>query len=353
MKLLLINRCARRIRSGAGLVGSLRSIHSQTRSSARLASSRELIVPGGRLAAVAAALAATLASSVPEPLQHLLERRQVGSLTRLEMTLERGRQRLRSVVAALQRPGELARAAKRAGDRLDDAVLGRDTLAGQRLGRAERKLDVAHREAAALAGEARRAQVGEAGRRIGERHQGRDASGGIVVVARIEQRVDIFPIALGQALHEAQSVHRAAQAAQARPAAGEPDRDAEVARAPGQLGRVLVDDEPVGRLGRIHLVAVLALGLAGAGRDHRLEARVVLEVRTARSVRAERRQKGFQFGFSHAARPLGLQRTLRAGGSAGSGRKSCRTARRRIGSALGASQNGPLSETGSPDARAT
>ena len=45
MKVLLINLCARRMRSGAGLLGSLRSIHSQTRSRARFASSRELIVP--------------------------------------------------------------------------------------------------------------------------------------------------------------------------------------------------------------------------------------------------------------------------------------------------------------------
>jgi len=46
MKFLVIKRLARRIRSGAGLVGSWRSIHSQTRSSACSASSRVAIEPG-------------------------------------------------------------------------------------------------------------------------------------------------------------------------------------------------------------------------------------------------------------------------------------------------------------------
>ena len=56
MKLLVISRLARRINSGAGLVGSWRSIQSQTRSSAFSASSRLAIAPGVLLAPPARAL---------------------------------------------------------------------------------------------------------------------------------------------------------------------------------------------------------------------------------------------------------------------------------------------------------
>ena len=98
MKVLLINRCARRMRSGAGLLGSLRSIHSQTRSRARFASSRELIVParprrrgadavGGVFAG--AGVAGGPAAGVGDALQHFLEQREIGRLVRLEVTLER------------------------------------------------------------------------------------------------------------------------------------------------------------------------------------------------------------------------------------------------------------------------
>ena len=62
MKFLLISRCERRMNSGAGLLGSLRSIHSATRSSARMASSREAMAPLWRAGAAAGSPAASPAS---------------------------------------------------------------------------------------------------------------------------------------------------------------------------------------------------------------------------------------------------------------------------------------------------
>ena len=138
--------------------------------------------------------------------------------------------------------------------------------------------------------------------------------------------MNVLPVTLDQALDQAQAIDRANQAAQAGAAARQPDGDPEVAGSCRQLRRLLVNELPVGRLGGVHLVAVLALGLAGAGIEHGLKRRVVLEVGAAGGFGRERRQQGFQLRFSHAASGSRSSRrcTLGTRRGADSGRKSCR-----------------------------
>jgi hypothetical protein len=86
-----------------------------------------------------------------------------------------------------------------------------------------------------------------------------------------------------QARQPLQGRKRRAEAFRTRPAAQQPHRYAQVARAAGQLQRVLDHRRPVRWLGRDPGVAVLLLGLARGGTLERQELGVVGEVFAAGS----------------------------------------------------------------------
>ena len=197
----------------------------------------------------------------------LLERHEVGRLGRLEVALERRRRatappRSRPASAG---PSSAASASEAATPCRTPSSVG--TLSPGSGSAAPRASSISRTvERAALAREAGRAQVGRGRRRMRERGQRADARGRVVVVARVELRMDVLPVTLEQPLDQAQAVDRAGQAAQAGAAAHQPDGDAQVARARRELHAPAraraASRAPAAGDDR---VAVLLLGLAGAG----------------------------------------------------------------------------------------
>jgi hypothetical protein len=112
-------------------------------------------------------------------------------------------------------------------------------------------------------------------------------------------------VLLDQASQQTEPLHRAGEAADATAAAGEPDRDAQVAGAGGELEGMASDEFPVGGLRGDHGVAELLLGPPGARHLERMEGRVVLRVDAARRVGSQGGQQVCDFERWHAISGLG------------------------------------------------
>ena len=81
-----------------------------------------------------------------------------------------------------------------------------DTASGQRVDPSEGKFELAYRDRAARAGEPGRAQVGQA-ITADQRRQRAQAGGGVVAVVRVEGRMDLVPVAVGQSRQHPAPAH--------------------------------------------------------------------------------------------------------------------------------------------------
>ena len=136
--------------------------------------------------------------------------------------------------------------------------------------------------------------------RRGEREQGVQALSRIVVVFRVQQRIERGPVLLQQPLNQLQAVEKSGQAAGLERTAAQHHSYAKMLRVAKELRAPFLEYAPIRRLSRLFDRSDLHLGFAFKNGLQRFEPRVVGKVRTTRLLRGNRQQQ-FLNEFVHTS----------------------------------------------------